>query len=246
MTMSPIADRLVRAADRLRKQLKRVDFSQAPPWIYNPLEYAWEAHRQYINRYARPTCEILFLGMNPGPWGMSQTGIPFGEVGMVKQWLGINVPVGKPKREHPKRPVQGFACSRQEVSGQRFWSFFRARFVEPELFFKKHFVASYCPLAFMQESGLNVTPDKLTATIREPLERYCDEHLAEVLSVLEPSWLIGVGAWAERRASQVVGKLNRADIQVGRILHPSPASPAANRNWALVVERQLHNLGTWS
>jgi single-strand selective monofunctional uracil DNA glycosylase len=246
MSSSPIANQLISAAKKLTKQLKRVDLSEAPPWIYNPLEYAWEAHCQYIAKYAQPTCDIVLLGMNPGPWGMSQTGIPFGEVTQVKDWLKIDAKIGKPRREHPKRPVLGLDCPRQEVSGQRFWGFFRAQFSTPDKFFQKHFVVSYCPLAFMEESGLNVTPDKLPASVRGPLEQHCDEHLAQVLRVLEPRWLIGVGAWAEKRARRVVDTLGESDLQVGRILHPSPASPAANRQWSVVVEKQLKSLGVWS
>jgi single-strand selective monofunctional uracil DNA glycosylase len=246
MTTSPTADQLISAAARLSKQLKQVDLSDAPPWVYNPLEYAWDAHCQYLAKFARPTCEILLMGMNPGPWGMSQTGVPFGEVSQVKGWLKIDAKIGKPRREHPKRPILGLDCPRQEVSGQRFWGFLGARFSSPEKFFKKHFVMSYCPLAFMEESGLNVTPDKLSATVRGPLEQRCDEHLAEVLRILRPKWLIGVGAWAEKRARRVVAINGAAEIQVGRILHPSPASPAANRQWSVVVEQQLKNLGVWS
>jgi len=42
--------------------------------------------------------------MNPGPWGMAQTGVPFGEINAVKDWLGINAEVDKPQKQHPKRP----------------------------------------------------------------------------------------------------------------------------------------------
>jgi single-strand selective monofunctional uracil DNA glycosylase len=239
-----VPEKLIAAASLLNKRLKRVDFSHAPPWIYNPLDYAWEAHRQYLTNFARPSCEILLLGMNPGPWGMSQTGVPFGEVSQVKEWLKIDAKIGKPKREHPKRLVEGLNCPRQEISGQRFWGLFRQRFVEPDKFFEKHFVVSYCPLAFMAESGLNVTPDKLPASVRDPLEKNCDEHLAEVLRVLQPKWIIGVGAWAEKCASRVVKRVER-EIRVGRILHPSPASPAANRDWSSEVVKQFNNLGVW-
>lgn len=241
-----VAERLVKAANGLKKQLSQLDLSRATPWVYNPLEYAWEAHRLYISKYAQASCEVLMIGMNPGPWGMSQTGVPFGEVSHVRDWLRIDAKISKPDKEHPKRPVLGLDCQRAEVSGSRFWGFFRARFETPDKFFKKHFVVSYCPLAFMEESGLNVTPDKLPVDFRGPLERCCDQHLATVISTLRPKWLIGVGAWAEKRAKVAAGNLDLANIQVGRILHPSPASPRANRQWAVEVEQQLIDLGVWS
>ena len=58
--------------------------------------------------------------MNPGPWGMVQTGVPFGEVSLVREWLGIDATIRRPKVLHPDRPVEGFLCQRREVSGSRF------------------------------------------------------------------------------------------------------------------------------
>lgn len=233
--------RAIEAAKNLCVAVKRLDFSSEAAWTYNPLEYAWEAHRQYIQFYARPTCRVLFLGMNPGPWGMAQTGVPFGEVGIVRDWLKINGPIGKPSPEHPKRPIEGLACGRSEVSGQRLWGLFRDRFTETSSFFREHFVANYCPLVFMEESARNVTPDKLPARFLESLETVCDTHLRELIEALDVEWIIGVGAFAERCAIRVVGNRRR----VARILHPSPASPAANRDWAGTATRQLESIGVW-
>ena len=47
-------------------------------WYYNPLTYAWDTFEQYLRKYAGGRKRVLFLGMNPGPWGMTQTGVPFG------------------------------------------------------------------------------------------------------------------------------------------------------------------------
>ena len=33
---------------------------------------------------------VVFLGMNPGPFGMAQVGVPFGEVAAVRDWLRID------------------------------------------------------------------------------------------------------------------------------------------------------------
>jgi len=180
--------------------------------------------------------------MNPGPFGMVQTGIPFGEVKAVKDWLGLCTPVGKPALEHPQRPVVGFACERSEVSGQRLWGLFLQRFGEPEKFFEQHFVLNYCPLAFMERSGSNRTPDKLSACEKELLFEACDQHLREAVEALQPEWLVCVGDFARRRAELVfpTGK-----PKVGQILHPSPASPAANRGWAAIATGQLEKLGVW-
>jgi single-strand selective monofunctional uracil DNA glycosylase len=242
-TTSAPADRAIEAAERLRKDVQQFDFSSSVPWVYNPLDYAWHAHAQYLQRYARGSCRVLFLGMNPGPWGMAQTGVPFGEIAAVTNWLGIDAPIRRPDPEHPKRPVDGLACKRSEVSGRRLWGLFAEQYRNADAFFDEHFVANYCPLVFMEQSARNLTPDKLPVGLRSPLEEVCDQHLRRLIDALSPAWVIGVGGFAEKCGLRVVGRYDLQDIQVGRILHPSPASPAANRDWSGTVQRQLQELG---
>ena len=242
-----VTEKVIAAAEKLRDRVDALDFGPNVPWIYNPLRYAWQTHRQYLDRYTPATCKVLLLGMNPGPWGMAQTGVPFGEVNAVVNWLAIDAAVGKPPQEHPKRPIEGLSCKRSEVSGQRLWGLFQKRYKTPEAFFEKHFVANYCPLVFMEESAKNLTPDKLPIAARKPLEQVCDEHLSELIDALQPEWVIGVGGFAEDCATRVLGDRSvlASAIKTGRILHPSPASPAANRDWAGTATKQLVALGIW-
>jgi single-strand selective monofunctional uracil DNA glycosylase len=232
---------------RLSRRLGALRFAPPVALVYNPLEYARVTHTEYVRRFGGlGRGRILFLGMNPGPFGMAQTGVPFGEISAVRDWLGISGEVKRPDPEHPKRPVDGFATTRSEVSGRRLWGFFAERFGTAEAFFDRCFVANYCPLAFLEESGANRTPDKLPASEREPLFAACDEALAEVIATLEPSWVLGVGDFAKRRAELVVDGLERrGDVapKVGSILHPSPASPRANRGWAEAAAAELEALG---
>lgn len=235
---------LIASTRKLSASLGGLAFSAPVSFVYNPLEYAWRPHETYLNRYGEGTGRVIFLGMNPGPFGMAQTGIPFGEVNAVRDWLGIHEPVAKPANEHPKRPIEGFNCMRSEVSGRRLWGLFAERFGTSEAFFRNHFVLNYCPLVWMSETGANLTPDKLPTSEMAPVEEACLKHLGEVISRLRPSFLIGIGGFAEerlRRATEITG--HRAGI--GRILHPSPASPAANRGWAEAATRQLAALGVW-
>jgi single-strand selective monofunctional uracil DNA glycosylase len=227
-------------ADRLRREVRRLGFAKPVTHVYNPLDYAWESHARYLERYGQGRKEVILLGMNPGPWGMAQTGVPFGEVNFVRGWLGINEPVGKPKREHPKRPVAGFACHRSEVSGARLWGWAEQTFGTPKRFFAQFFIANYCPLMFMEATGRNRTPDKLPLLERESLFAACDCALRRTVETLRPRYVIGVGAFAESRARAALGGL---DVVIGGILHPSPASPAANRNWAAKAAAQLARLG---
>ena len=239
--MTSIASRLVDAAKTLSREVDAMRFAAPVSHVYNPLDYAWTVHRSYLERYGAGRKRVVFLGMNPGPFGMAQTGVPFGEIAAVRDWLGLAGPVGKPAQENPKKLVEGFACKRGEVSGQRLWGLFRERFGTPEAFFAEHFVANYCPLVFF-EDGRNLTPDKLPAAEAGPLQAACDAHLRRMVEALQAEWVIGVGAWAEKRAMLALDGL---PVRFGRILHPSPASPAANRGWAPVAAKQLVELGIW-
>ena len=236
---------LITAALKLREALRPLRFAPPTACIYNPLDYAWEAHEAYLKRFGAGRKKVVLVGMNPGPFGMTQTGVPFGEIAAVRDWMGICEPVGRPEQEHPKRPVLGFDCPQSEVSGRRLWGLFKERFGRPEAFFQDHFVANYCPLVFMEDSGRNRTPDKLPVEEVTAMEKHCDEHLRAVITTLKPDWVIGVGAFAEERAQRALEVLG-AGFQVGRVLHPSPASPAANRDWAGMATKQLVKLGVWS
>ena len=240
--MNTTTRQVITAARELSDVVDGLRFRAPVAYVYNPLDYAWEAHETYLRRFAATRKRVMFLGMNPGPFGMAQTGVPFGEVAAVRDWMGIQAAVLQPKRVHPKRPIEGFNCARSEVSGRRLWGLFAERFGTAEQFFKDHFVANYCPLAFMDEGARNLTPDKFTAAESEPLYAACDAHLREVVAVLKPEWLIGVGDFAEKRARLALGA---AGVRFGRILHPSPASPAANRGWSAAATRQLQALGIW-
>jgi len=243
---------LVSVARKLRREVASLRFAPPVACVYNPLEYAWKPHKAYLLRYGerygdryghaggRSGIDALFVGMNPGPFGMAQTGVPFGEVASVRDFLGIVEPVGRPDPEHPKRPVDGFSCTRSEVSGARVWGWVRSRFGTPEAFFERFFIWNWCPLAFMLTTGANLTPDKLPPTERDPLRAACDRALLQVVRILEPRMVIGFGGFASACAERALGS---NAPPVATVLHPSPASPAANRGWVPAVESELIRLG---
>lgn len=223
----------------LSRAVSRLSTDKAAAFTYNPLSYARAPHEDYLEKYSAAPKEVLLLGMNPGPFGMAQTGVPFGDVTMVRDFLRVTGKVGRPKNEHPKRLVTGFECPRSEVSGTRLWSFAKEHFKTPERFFERFFVVNYCPLVFMEESGKNLTPDKLPKDLREQLNLACDDALRKVVQVLKPQWVLGVGGFAQKQAERA---LSNSRVKIGTILHPSPASPRANRGWADEVARQLKEM----
>ena len=234
------AEQLWRGAQQLSRALGKLSFSAPVTHVYDPLQYAGPAHADYLRKYADGPKRVVYLGMNPGPFGMAQTGVPFGEVSLVRDFLGVRGRVGKPALEHPERPITGFDCTRSEVSGARLWGAIAQRYGKPEKFFASSFVANYCPLAFMEQSGKNRTPDKLPPKEREALYALCDEYLCMLVDALEPEFVIGIGKFAEARAKAALGDRK---LTVGSIPHPSPASPLANRGWAEQADKALAKLG---
>ena len=242
------AQKILAAADALALSCEKMKFGAPVTHVYNPLNYARRAHRQYVRKFASVSNtpkRAIFLGMNPGPWGMAQTGVPFGEVSSVRDFMGIQEKVDTPYNMHPKRLVSGFNCSRSEVSGRRLWGLFASHYQTAPQFFARHFVLNYCPLLFLSATDntcANLTPDKLPREMTKTLFAECDKFLYTTVHALSPKFLIGVGDFAEKRLRLL---FDEQSYVIGKILHPSPASPAANRGFADTAARQLKELGVW-
>lgn len=226
--------------DDLLEDLRPLRFSPPVTHVYNPLEYARKAYEHYLKRYARSPGEVVLVGMNPGPWGMAQTGVPFGEVTAVRDWLGIETQIGRPATIHAKKPVTGFACPKSEVSGKRLWGWAKSTFSSPQKFFARFFVANYCPLLFLESSGRNRTPDKLKAGEKKLLFSACDRALRRTVLWFKPRFVVGVGKFARDRA---VVALDGMDVTIGGINHPSPANPRANRGWEKLIAEEFKAIG---
>ena len=233
---------LISAARDLSRELAPLRFAPPVTHVYDPLQYAAELHEAYLARFGQGRKRVVFLGMNPGPYGMTQTGVPFGEIAAVRDWLGLTGEVASPREPHPKRPVTGLACERSEVSGKRLWGCFAARFGAPERFFAEHFVANYCPLVFMEASGKNRTPDQLPASESARVEAACDEHLRAVVAATHAQCVVGVGRFAALRAAEALAEL---PVTIAQVPHPSPANPAANKDWAGAATKALIAEGVW-
>ena len=226
--------------DDLVASVRRLTFSAPVTHTYHPLIYARSGYDRYVARFGDTVKAVVLVGMNPGPFGMAQTGVPFGDVEMVDGWMGINTPIAQPSVVHPKRPISGFSCMRREVSGQRLWGWVKQRYGSPDTFFNQFFVLNYCPLVFMEASGRNRTPDKLPAVEKKRLFQICDTALRRSIVVFRPQWVVGIGGFAEKRISAALKGMH---LKIGRIIHPSPANPKANQGWGLHIESELAAMG---
>lgn len=218
-----------------------------PHPCYFPLEYAGEVHREYLRRFGKRPKRSLFVGMNPGPWGMGQTGVPFADPEIAGEWMGLrNVPITIPQQQFEKRPIRGWESGRKEGSGQRLFGFFRERFGSLENFFEENFVINYCPVIMFTDAGKNLTPADLPRAKREKIFRECDPYLAYLIEFYRPAVLVGIGKFAFERIVAATATIN-FECSTDWIPHPSPASPIATRDggryWKKLVGEKLEQLG---
>jgi len=231
--MSDAISELIFAAAGLRDDAeylaRRMEAEGVADCVYNPLMYAWDIHEEFIRVSGGGGAKTVLLGMNPGPHGMGQMGIPFAATSVVRDLLGISgIDVREPTNIHPKRPVNGLIHPKEEVSGSRLWGLLEDKYGGSRQIFQKVFVVNHCPLMILDgPRGTNITPNNVSgAVVRDLLDR-CDQHLREVVIALGAEEVIGIGKYAEKRANLALGGTG---IRVRTCWHPSPASPLANRN----------------
>ena len=240
-----IVERMIEASSKLRDDVEKFSDSLVKEGsvdaVYNPLAYAWEPHRAYLELASGGGAKTLLLGMNPGPHGMGQMGIPFAATSVVRELLKItNLEVGQPRKPHPKRPISGLDWPKEEVSGTRLWGLLANEYGSAESIFKSVFLLNHCPLMlFSGERATNITPDKITGPTTKALLERCDEHLREVVNIMQIERVIGVGKYSEKRA---LNALSGIDISVTTCWHPSPASPLANRNKGEDWKKNVRNV----
>ncbi|XP_016837104.2 single-strand selective monofunctional uracil DNA glycosylase [Nasonia vitripennis] len=226
-------DKLLGLENKLSKKIQTLLPRFKQYIVYNPLEYAAQVHATYVNSYCKSSKKILIIGENPGPWGMCQTGVPFGEIDAVRDWLQISGPVGKPPEEHPKKLILGFDCHRREQSGKRLFGYFRELCGSADNFLKHTFLYNYCPITLLnREGGKYVNLKELKKKDNEELFSACDDTLIDVIKLLGIELILAMGNFAEQRAKAALEKaldagdnlLDVDSIRVLRVPHPSPMS----------------------
>ena len=226
-------EQLIRAASSLRDDVRPLGVKLVSEGridvCYNPLDYAWDAHVAFLRRMGGSGARTVILGMNPGPHGMGQMGIPFAAPSVVQDLLGITgIPVNQPETPDPRRPVVGLEYPREEVSGTRLWGLLAEHYGDAGAIASSVFLVNHCPLMlFSGPRAANITPDKVGGKSAQALLERCDQHLREVVVALDAQRVIGVGRFAESRARSA---LTDDAVEVVGCWHPSPASPLANRN----------------
>lgn len=237
----------LKATKTLNERFQELTFNEKVETYYNPLTYALPVHEAYLNKFGNEPKQAFFLGMNPGPWGMAQTGIPFTDPYIARDWMDLpQKSVGTPKNEREDRPVKGWESERKEASGQRLHGYFRRLYGSLESFFEIGIVQNYCPLVMYANDGTNLTPEDLLKDDREKIFKACGPYIEQLLHFYEPEVLVGIGRFGQRRLANVA---DLSQEEVFYLPHPSPASPIATRNggdyWRNLVKETLEEAGLY-
>lgn len=217
-------------------------YKDIPYFIYNPLEYCLDPFIQYLEKGGEKR-DIVFLGMNPGPFGMMQNGIPFGASNFVNNYLNIEKDFDKQKieKEHPKYKIIGKNIERQEISGTKLWGLIQSFYPDSNTFLENQIVLNYLQLAILdKEKGKNITPDKLNKDVRTKIENICDNQLREILDILESKVLIGVGKYSYDSLLRV-----KKNEKVIKINHPSPLNARYFKTWTEDTKKLLIDENIW-
>ncbi|KAE9529792.1 hypothetical protein AGLY_011888 [Aphis glycines] len=235
-----LVDSFINLENYLVSQLNNLNYGPNVEYIYSPLDYASNLHKAFLTKFLLTKKKVLFLGINPGPWGMCQTGIPFGEVNIVRDYLKVDGEVKTPTNYHPQRPVNGLNCHRSEVSGKRLWDLFiELSKGDPYKFFKDCFIYNYFPLALMNKNAKNITPGDLKSEFQKKLQEICDKSLSDIVTLLQTDTIVAIGKYAEKRSIEVVKKFKLNNIKIIQIPHPSPRSVGTAENWKKETLNQL-------
>ena len=103
----PISKRLLEVEDRLTNDLDKLQFKKPVELVYNPLKYAKEPHSLFVRMYCNGTKPVLMLGLNPGPWGMAQTGVIY--LFLFDSRRGVLMGGGDREVSYPQAKVLNFA-----------------------------------------------------------------------------------------------------------------------------------------
>lgn len=75
----PISTKFLDLIDELNVSLEQLHLPSEIQCIYNPTVYARHTFEIFVQKYCNSKKDIMYFGMNPGPWGMSQTGVRISE-----------------------------------------------------------------------------------------------------------------------------------------------------------------------
>jgi len=196
----------------------------------DPTSYAFGNYTRFMQLAASGPRLALFVGMNPGPHGMAQTGIPFGDVDTARVLLGgadtIDPLPGLRAASGAAWDCKGLAYHRGEQSGMRLWSALSQLCGSPQAALERCCIVNYCPLYMVGPELENITPSDLPRRhdITRALEAACDEHLRQLVLGLEVKTVLSFGSYAHASARRA---LSGFPVDFYTTPHPSPRRGSA-------------------
>jgi single-strand selective monofunctional uracil DNA glycosylase len=161
--------------------------ARATGWlVLDPSRYGERWHAPFRRLYPPRARPLLVFGLNPGPYGMAQTGIPFTDLKRLAQGLPRLAAELARSGERLSLPglapssLQPFLTRTFESSSVRVHRFLRLAHGSAERAFREVVFVNPCPLLFIDRAlGENRTPADLPRALRAGV----DEARVEVVSV---------------------------------------------------------------
>jgi single-strand selective monofunctional uracil DNA glycosylase len=226
--------------------------------IWNPGLYAASWHALFRKEYPASAGCILVFGLNPGPYGMAQTGIPFTDLKRLREHLP-RLAKGLERRGCSlagvglaPRSLRPYLSRTFESSAVRVYRFLSRGWGSAEDGWRSVVVANPCSLLFMDAAGENRTPADLVGAVSRRtgslvaarrLRERCNalRRLAarEAVRVLSPRGVVLLGKDAQRAMQTGIAPLLGPDSILGWE-HPARAVPD---RWAMGLLEEIKRRG---
>jgi single-strand selective monofunctional uracil DNA glycosylase len=242
-----------RAARRFEPMARQL--ARATGWlVLNPGRYGERWHARFRRAYPMSPRPLLVFGLNPGPYGMAQTGVPFTDLkrlesalpGLWKDLVASGEPVTRPGLAPPS--LARHLTRTFESSSVRVYRFLERAYGRPELALREVVFVNPCPLLFIDpETGANRTPADLPRALRarkaaelvHAFEELRRATVLEAVAELEPRGAILLG----RDVAAAVGEALRAALGARSVVeweHPARAVP---ETWSRGLADELRKRG---
>ena len=205
--------------------------------VWNPQLYGLPLYRRFATEHL-PTSRgaIVALGLNPGKYGMSQTGIPFTDVTRAAR-VGIAI---EPPGLAPASLRPFLKSYRVERSSASVYNLLDALWGGPAEGWRRLWAVAPCGLLFLEPDGTNVTPADARLARRDDVRELRLRVIRESVEAARPRGVLLLGQDVARVAADALG-----DVETLVVDHPVARGPGRRGPawWAGVVAQAVRARG---
>jgi len=238
--MTPLAEKLLaewrengRRWERFAKEARGAGLQ-----VWNPALYALDIYQEYLTKFPPEPGAILALGLNPGPYGMAQTGIPFTDCRTASGALGMEMTIpGKAPDDLISRlkKANGKWRGTYERSSLGMYRFLILAWGDIKTAYRNWFVGNPCPLLFLDPERWNVTPADPRLRRMKEVGELRQRAVIGFSEILNPRGIVCFG----KDVAKAVGEVAIRQVGPDRVVfyeHPARAVP---EKWAAGLLQEL-------